>query len=114
MKNFFDPSLYLITDNNLNKNLNIIEIVEQATQGGVSMVQLRAKEMAHKDIISLGIALLKILKPKKIPLIVNDFVEIAKEIGADGVHLGVNDVSAKQAREMLGPDFIIGLSIENT
>ncbi len=111
MKNL-DLSLYLVTDSSLNPRFNLIELVSEAVQGGVTIVQLREKNKQSHEIVELGRALLKILKEKKIPLIVNDNPVIAKEIGASGVHLGANDTSPNYARQVLGKDAIIGLSIE--
>ena len=109
----FDLSLYLVIDSQMNPRLNILEIVEEAVFGGVTMVQLRDKKLSVLKIRRLGEALLKILRPKAIPLIVNDSPELAKEIGADGVHLGAKDMDPRRARELLGSNSIIGLSIDS-
>lgn len=86
----------------------------QAIEGGVTSVQLREKSLSIDIIRQLALKLKSILTPLNIPLIINDYVELAKEIDADGVHLGQSDISPVEARELLGPNKIIGLSIETT
>lgn len=85
----------------------------QTVQGGVTSVQLRAKNKSLSEILHLATELKSILKPLKIPLIINDHVEIAKAVDAEGVHVGQSDLSAAKAREILGPEKIIGLSVES-
>jgi thiamine-phosphate pyrophosphorylase len=84
----------------------------QAVQGGVTAVQLRAKNADATEIRQWGLALKAILQPLKIPLLINDHVDIAVEIAADGVHLGQADLSPSAARHLLGADKIIGWSVE--
>lgn len=107
----FDLSLYLVTDSSINRNLT--NLVTEAVKGGVTMVQLREKDKTDTEIINLGRELLNILSPLRIPLIINDSPEIAKAVGANGVHLGARDGDPKRARELLGSDAIIGLSVES-
>lgn len=109
----FDLSLYLIADCEITSHLNLIDIVDQATDGGVTIVQLRAKKLNPHEITKIAKKLLAILRPKNIPLVINDYPQISKEVGAAGVHLGANDIDPKTARRMLGADAIIGLSIES-
>lgn len=85
----------------------------KAAAGGITMVQLREKGQNIHEIKEKAIALRHILRPLNIPLIINDFVELADDIDADGVHLGQQDMSPEEARAILGPDKIIGLSIES-
>ena len=77
------------------------------------MVQLREKDAATGEFIELAGRLMKILKPLGIPLIINDRVDIAMAVDADGVHIGQSDMPYEMARRLLGPDKIIGLSVEN-
>ena len=77
------------------------------------MVQLREKDAATGEFIELAGRLMKILKPLDIPLIINDRVDIAMAVDADGVHIGQSDMPYEMARRLLGPDKIIGLSVEN-
>lgn len=90
-----------------------LKLVKQAVNGGVTMVQLREKASNISDIRYKAIALQNILRPMGVPLIINDFVELAAEINADGVHIGQQDMSVAQARKVLGPHKVIGLSIES-
>lgn len=86
--------------------------IHQAVLGGVTMVQLREK--SNVEVLrSKAIVIQRILQPFNIPLIINDDVDLAAEIGADGVHLGQKDMHPDEARSILGPNKIIGLSIES-
>ena len=105
--------LYIITDKKLIERNNFIEIVEMSIKGGAKVVQLREKDTPEDEIIDLGKKLLFITKQYGVPLIINDSPELAKDIGADGVHLGGDDTSIKNARELLGTESIIGVSCYN-
>lgn len=105
--------LYVITDKKLIAREQFIETVEKSIMGGASIVQLREKDTPENEIIELGSELLKVTKRYNVPLIINDSPELAKEIGADGVHLGGDDWSIDMARELLGNDAIIGLTCYN-
>jgi thiamine-phosphate pyrophosphorylase len=85
----------------------------QLLNAGVTCIQLRMKSATKKEIITTGKEILTLLRPKNIPLIINDHVEVTKLIDADGVHLGQKDNPYKTARAQLGEHKIIGLSIEN-
>ncbi len=102
--------LYVITDKKLIRRERFIETVEKAIRGGASLVQLREKDTHKDEIASLGKALLRLTGKYGVPLIVNDSPELAKEIGADGVHLGEDDSGVSRAREVLGAEKIIGVS----
>ena len=84
----------------------------QAISGGVTAVQWRDKQASMADQHAMAFELKQLLTPLNIPLIINDHVDIAKAVDAAGVHLGQSDGSAMQARAILGPNKIIGLSIE--
>lgn len=105
--------LYIITDKKLIPRENFIEIVEQAIRGGARVVQLREKQVNVKEINEIGKKLLEITRRYNVPLIINDYVDIACEIDADGVHLGENDPDIKFARRKLGNNKIIGVSCYN-
>jgi thiamine-phosphate pyrophosphorylase len=107
-----DWRLYLITDRGLARGRSIAWVVEAAVRGGVTAVQLREKSCSMRDFVQLGRELKRLLAPRQVPLIVNDRVDVALEIGADGVHIGQHDMDPERARRLLGPDAIIGLSIE--
>ena len=112
MKPLPDWRLYLVTDRDLARGRSIAWLVEAAVRGGVTAVQLREKSCPASDFVQLGRELKKLLAPLHVPLVVNDRVDLALEIGADGVHIGQHDMDPERARELLGPGAIIGLSIE--
>ncbi len=100
----------MITDKKLISRDIFVAAVEKAVRGGASVVQLREKDTPEDEIVSLGKALLKVTGKYGVPLIINDSVELAMEIGADGVHLGEDDSDVRHAREALGEGKIIGVS----
>ena len=108
-----DLSLYLVTDRALCLGRDVLTIVEESVKGGVSVVQLREKECSFREMYDLALKLKDMLSLYKIPLIINDRVDIALTVGADGVHLGQSDMHPNQAREILGERAIIGLSVES-
>ena len=105
--------LYVITDKKLTERDTFIEAVEKSIKGGARIVQLREKETFYDEIILLAKELLKVTKKYDVPLIINDSPEIARETGADGVHLGGDDASIDNARSLLGSEAIIGVSCYN-
>lgn len=108
-----DLSLYLVTDRPLSLGRPIEEVVTAAVEGGVTMVQLREKECSTGEFITLARTLKDALAPHGVPLIINDRVDVALAVDAEGVHIGQSDMSYEDARRLLGPDKIIGLSVEN-
>lgn len=107
-----DLSLYLVTDRILAKGRDLVQIVKQAVEGGVSTVQLREKEISSKMFFELAVEIKQLLKPYSVPLIINDRLDIALAVEAEGLHIGQNDLPYAQARKILGPNKIIGLSVE--
>lgn len=105
--------LYLVTDRSLSLGRSLEEIVTEAVAGGATIVQLREKDAPTGEFIQLAQKLKEILKPYGIPLIINDRVDVALASDADGVHIGQSDMPYDIARKLLGPDKIIGLSVEN-
>ena len=105
--------LYLVTDRGLSLGRPLEEIVSEAVAGGVTMVQLREKDAATGEFVELGRRLMSLLKPLGVSLIINDRVDVALAVDADGVHIGQSDMTYADARRLLGPDKIIGLSVEN-
>lgn len=91
---------------------NYEHFIWHAVQGGVTSVQLRNKTGPPSQMRELAMTLINFLRPLHVPLIINDDVDFAKTVGADGVHLGQSDRSPVEARQILGKDKIIGLSIE--
>lgn len=110
----FDLSLYLVTDRSLSLGRPLEEIVEQAVQGGVTIVQLREKEASSREFYELAIRMKQLLQPYHVPLIINDRLDIALACKAEGLHIGQGDIPYSVARELLGQERIIGLSVENT
>lgn len=108
-----DYSLYLVTDRTLSRGRSTCAVVEAAVAGGVCCVQLREKHCSTREFIDEARQLLALLRPQKIPLIVNDRVDVALAIGADGVHLGQSDMHIRDARQLLGPQRIVGISAES-
>lgn len=106
-------SLYLVTDDELAQGRPLPQIVAAAVRGGVTVVQLRAKNCCAHDLLQRAHALLALLRPLGVPLIVNDRLDIALAAGADGVHLGQDDLPCTAARRLAGPDFTIGVSVGN-
>ena len=108
----FDLSLYLVTDRPLAQGRDMAWIVREAVAGGVTMVQLREKDCPTGEFITLARELKMVLQPLGIPLIINDRVDVALAIDADGVHIGQSDMPYEVARALLGKNKIIGLSVE--
>ena len=105
--------LYLVTDSCLANGRDLVGIVIKAVEGGVTMVQLREKAADTRTFLSRGQELKQALHKYGIPLIINDRIDIALAIDADGVHIGQSDMPYETARRLLGKDKIIGLSVEN-
>lgn len=108
----FDLSVYLVLDPELCAARGMVETARLAVKGGVTMVQLRDKAADTGAMIATGRALKAALAGSGVPLIVNDDVAAAVEIGAEGVHVGQSDMAAEAARAAMGPGKIVGLSVE--
>lgn len=102
------PILYLVTDRAVIKRGTFLNALEQALKGGVNVVQLREKGRSESEIIALAKELKELTHYYNVPLIINDSPSIAKQSGADGVHLGMSDGEVSEAREFLGGKAIIG------
>ncbi|MGD8780136.1 MAG: thiamine phosphate synthase [Ignavibacteria bacterium] len=113
MKKELNLDLYLVTDRDLSLGRPIDEIVNAAAKGGATLVQLREKKCSTREFVEIANKLLEILRPKEIPLLINDRLDVALAVKADGVHIGQSDMPYEIAREMLGPEAIIGLSVES-
>ncbi len=104
-----DLSLYVITDENLIKK-DIERAVEKAIKGGATVIQYRAKNKDTKDMYEEAVRIKKVCDRYSVPLIINDRVDIALAVNADGVHLGQEDMPVEVARRIVGNEKIIGLS----
>ncbi|MBN1481680.1 thiamine phosphate synthase [candidate division KSB1 bacterium] len=113
MKSDIKLDVYLVTDRELSRGRSIDEIVTAAVKGGATIVQLREKFASTRDFIQTAERLKMILKPYNVPLIINDRVDVALAVDADGVHIGQDDMPYDIARRLLGPHKIIGLSVES-
>lgn len=109
----FDPLLYLVTDRNLSSGRPLTEIVEKAVEGGITVVQLREKDLSTRAFIEEARAVKMVLDFHGVPLLINDRTDVALAVDAAGVHLGQEDMPCSLARKMLGEDKIIGLSVES-
>lgn len=112
MKPRIDLSVYLVTDPGMCATRGLVETVLAAVRGGATVVQLRDKDAGDAELVEQGRALKAALTGSGVPLIVNDRVEVARAVGADGVHVGQSDAAAAAAREALGPNAIVGLSVQ--
>lgn len=104
--------LYLVTDRALCGRRNLEEVVSLAVQGGVSWVQLREKDLPTRPFIEEARRLKGVLAPLGVPLIINDRLDVVLAVEADGIHIGQEDIPYEIARRLLGPEAIIGLSVE--
>lgn len=107
-----DLSLYLVTDRGLSRGRSTVDIVRAAVAGGVTCVQLREKNCGTREFVDEARAVRALLAGTGVPLIVNDRIDVALAVGADGVHLGQTDMRITDARRLTGPGMIIGISAE--
>ncbi len=105
--------LYLVTDRELSLGRPLERVVEQAVKGGVDIVQLREKNMETRRFIEEALQIKRLLHGYHVPLLINDRIDVALAIGADGVHIGQSDMPYPMARKLLGQKAIIGLSVES-
>jgi thiamine-phosphate pyrophosphorylase len=110
MKSNMNYSLYLVTDRDVLVDIDIYTGVEEAIKGGVTVVQLREKSLGTLEFYNIAVKLKTITDKYKVPLIINDRIDIAEAIDAAGVHLGQNDMPADIARRIMGNNKIIGVS----
>jgi len=106
-----DYSLYLVADTEFTGGRDLVPMVLEAVLGGVSIVQLRAKNLGTREFLHLALRLSGLLHGLRVPLLINDRTDIALASGADGAHLGQDDLPADAARRLLGKSKIIGVSV---
>ncbi len=104
--------LYLVTDRDLCGGRPLQDVVRAAVAGGAAWVQLREKNLSTRAFVEEAAAVKALLAPHKVPLIINDRLDVALAVGADGVHVGQDDMPYPLARAVLGKKMIIGLSVE--
>jgi thiamine-phosphate pyrophosphorylase len=106
----FDLSLYVITDRGIGHDRPLEDIVAAAIRGGATMIQYREKTMPVRQMVEVGRRLKAITEPAGVTFIVDDRVDVALAVDADGVHVGPDDLAVADARRLLGPDRIVGAS----
>ncbi len=107
-----DLLLYAVTDSRWSKEMTLYEQVEEAILGGATFIQLREKSLDEESFLKEAVKMKELCKKYKVPFVINDNVEIAKKVDADGVHVGQKDMEAGNVRKELGPDKIIGVSAQ--
>lgn len=107
-----DLLLYAVTDRSWLHGQSLYDQVREALEGGTTMLQLREKELDYSRFLEEGLEIQKLCRSFHVPFIINDNVTLAKEIGADGVHVGQSDMAAGDVRALLGPDKILGVSAQ--
>lgn len=105
-----DFHLYVITGEEFHPERNLIDVMEEAIQGGADIIQLRDKTSSKKDILEKARNLKKLCAKYEVPFIVNDHIDIALAVDADGVHIGQDDMPLAEVRKLIGPEKMIGVS----
>ena len=108
-----DYSLYLVTDRGLARGRSTLDIVKAAANGGVTCVQLREKDCSTLEFIEQALSIKEYLSARGIPLIINDRIDVAQAVKADGIHLGQTDMPLDMARAIVEDSMLIGISAES-
>ena len=108
--NKIDYSVYLVTDTGMCPRENLIDVCAKAIDGGATLIQLREKDISSRAFYEEALELKKLCSSRNIPLLINDRLDIALAVGADGIHIGQSDIPIDAARKLLGFDKIIGVS----
>ena len=109
--NTADYTLYLVTDETERCRYGLVETVRRAVEGGVTIVQYRSEQLHHEQQREQVLPLQAYLRSVGVPLIINDNVQLAVEIDADGIHIGQDDMPVPRARALIGPHKILGLTV---
>lgn len=104
----FDPTLYFITDSTGFSEEEFLYRVEEALKGGATLLQLREKDKTTREYITCAQKVHELTRKYRVPLIIDDRIDVALAMGAEGVHLGQSDMPVSTARKILGEDYIIG------
>jgi thiamine-phosphate pyrophosphorylase len=104
--------LYFVTDRGLCGQRSLVDVVFQAIRGGAACVQLREKSAPTRAFVEEAQKIKELMAPFHVPLVINDRIDVALAVGADGVHVGQDDMPYEIARKLMGPKAIIGLSVE--
>lgn len=108
-----DYTLYLVTDRGILKGRDIFKATEDAIKGGVTLLQLREKDISTLDFYNIALKMKIISKHYNVPLIINDRLDIALAVDADGLHIGQDDMPIEIARKLLGENKLLGYSVAN-
>ena len=108
-----DYSLYLVTDSRLSRGRSNAQVLQAALRGGVTVVQYRDKDASACQMVEQALELRELCQAHGVPFIVNDRVDVALAVDADGVHVGQDELHATLERQLIGPDKIHGVSAEN-
>lgn len=114
MKPHINYSLYLVTDEVERCRYGLVETVRRAVEGGVTLVQYRSEKLTYEEQKAQVLPLQQYLRSVGVPLIINDNVALAVEIDAEGIHIGQDDMPVAEARALIGPDKILGLTVTTT
>ena len=104
--------LYAVTDRTWTKDVSLYEQVEQTLKGGTTLDQLREKDLPYEDFLQEGKEIQELCKKYQVPFVINDNVQLAKELDADGVHIGQDDMKICDARNLIGSNKILGVSVQ--
>lgn len=107
-----DYRLYLVTDSRLHRGYSVLEQVEMALTGGVKIIQVREKGLNKEEYTRIASEALKKTRAQGAFLIINDMVEVARAVGAEGVHVGQNDMPLAEVRDIVGSDVVVGISVK--
>jgi len=105
-------SVYVLTDRHIAGERSIVDLIEAALRGGATMVQLREKEGSDEEMLATGRKLQQLTHQAGVPLIINDRINVALELDAEGVHVGQSDMTARDVRQLIGAHRILGVSAE--
>ncbi|WP_160676321.1 thiamine phosphate synthase [Clostridium sp. C8-1-8] len=111
MKSNIDYKLYLVTDRGVLKGRDLAESVEAAIRGGVTLVQLREKDISTLDFHKVALEVKAITRKHNIPLIINDRIDIALSVDAEGIHVGQDDMPCTVTRKIIGEEKVVGVSV---
>lgn len=112
MRNF-DTTLYFITDSTGFTEIDFLFRIEEALKGGATIIQLREKEKSTKEYVELADKVHRLTQEHNVPLIIDDRVDVALAIDAEGVHIGKNDMPIATSRKLMGKDKIVGATVKN-
>ncbi|MGE5415856.1 MAG: thiamine phosphate synthase [Acidobacteriota bacterium] len=112
-KNEIDYSLYLVTDRDILRGRDFLVGIEEALAGGVTLLQLREKNLGSRDFYNAAVQVKHLCARYNIPLIINDRLDIMLAVDADGLHIGQDDIPLEIARQLIGPQKVLGYSVSN-